>query len=487
MMRPRSIRSSCVIANILLDVGQTVHRPARAVTVAVFKKEGPASLLEVSLGADAAEPAAKKRKVLGDGLSTTEPENFVSLTTAEKETLRRMQDQGSGDFLGELFRQEPSYAQLLRDNVSFFKRAVRLDGRSLRFASAKVRATPEVVVAAVQQNPAAFEYLDESAWRAEGKKGGGPLKQIVQSEHFQQEALRYIPAEAAKDWHFMQALVEAEYSLATDEKLLFAYWDNEEVRRELLTIVLLNDKHLALSEAEQRNALVRIAKNVADKVDDADAELSGLTETFQADFLYIEKELEGLEDDALRKKVHDNGVFLTTRFVKKDAGRKDRSFKNFLHTHPEEAQKKIPELPIVKDALERYLPVPAPHLIGTWKGKKAFVALVEKVQANTRFKSYRGPAPSRLERGKFVGSAEYEDEKNGIAWPDGYAEHYIGKHNVPPTLRFLQYIRYRAEKLGLANRDFVDPPVVMPDSVFPDHEGYFDELSPYEYANLPVF
>ncbi len=121
-----------------------------------------------------------------------------------------MQDEGSGDFLGELFEQKPNYALLLRDNESFFKRAARIDGRSLRFASAKVRATPEVVVAAVQQNPAAFEYLGESAWRTTGETGEGPFKQIVQSEHFQQKALLYLPAGAANDLElYRQALAKA--------------------------------------------------------------------------------------------------------------------------------------------------------------------------------------------------------------------------------------------------------------------------------------
>ncbi len=54
--------------------------------------------------------------------------------------------------------------------------------------------------------------------------------------------------------------------------------------------------------------------------------------------------------------------------------------------------------------------------------------------------SYRGYTPSRLDPNIIVGSKEYYDPEYNIGWPEGYAEHYISKHNVMPTERFFNYV-----------------------------------------------
>ena len=60
------------------------------------------------------------------------------------------------------------------------------------------------------------------------------------------------------------------------------------------------------------------------------------------------------------------------------------------------------------------------------------------------FVAMDGSAPSRLDD-TMVGSGEFCDACEGgqIRWPEGYARHYIGAHDVVPTRRFFEYVLQR--------------------------------------------
>ena len=79
---------------------------------------------------------------------------------------------------------------------------------------------------------------------------------------------------------------------------------------------------------------------------------------------------------------------------------------------------------------------------GTWEDKDTFCdkvhSIEEKLEADQMF--YRGMSESRLEPGEMVGSGEHRDLVNGVLWPEGYAEHYIRKHNVLPSEEFYEYV-----------------------------------------------
>ncbi len=66
--------------------------------------------------------------------------------------------------------------------------------------------------------------------------------------------------------------------------------------------------------------------------------------------------------------------------------------------------------------------------------------------AGLRTIGYRGMAPSRLDRSN-VGAAEFLDETHGVVWPEGWADHYVGKYNVRPSLEFIQYVLDRTRNL----------------------------------------
>jgi len=74
-----------------------------------------------------------------------------------------------------------------------------------------------------------------------------------------------------------------------------------------------------------------------------------------------------------------------------------------------------------------------------WSSKDSFLQLVREKEAVVNHISYRGMARSRID-GTDVGSGEFVDEDKGMCWPEGYADHYIGKYNVMPTSLFYNYI-----------------------------------------------
>ena len=80
---------------------------------------------------------------------------------------------------------------------------------------------------------------------------------------------------------------------------------------------------------------------------------------------------------------------------------------------------------------------------------------IERYSGTTYF-NYRGLSPCRIEIGYVpVGNKEFREYKNGksiICWPEGYGEHYIGKHNVMPTEKFFNYVINKYEEVGRKRR-----------------------------------
>lgn len=143
-----------------------------------------------------------------------------------------------------------------------------------------------------------------------------------------------------------------------------------------------------------------------------------------------------------------------------------------------------PTAPIINDpngpaTLEQknYLPLVSTHV---WPDKAKFLNLVAAIEATCRpdddhlgednngcyFLQCRGFAPSRLENGVNVGSAEF-GFRNGLKWPQGYAQHYIGKWNVMPTERFFGFV------LAQTSSSVPPPPEFMRPSPFGEAEGYW--------------
>ncbi|CAD7946859.1 unnamed protein product [Amoebophrya sp. A120] len=133
---------------------------------------------------------------------------------------------------------------------------------------------------------------------------------------------------------------------------------------------------------------------------------------------------------------------------------------------------------VARRGSEYLAPKPAKDQMQQWEHKWLFLQLVQIVEKHTRVASERGPSMSRLVPDHAVGNREFKDENNFIVWPENYADHYIGEHDVPPTERFVHYIRYRVEQLlakGIVNdfatlptTDFHDPPVVFPPTPIPE-------------------
>lgn len=91
-------------------------------------------------------------------------------------------------------------------------------------------------------------------------------------------------------------------------------------------------------------------------------------------------------------------------------------------------------------------PWPRPYLHGSWPEKGVFLerlaAIEGSLAAAGRLRQYRGLAPSRLDPGEMVGSGEFVDETNGVVWPEGYAQHYVDRHNVLPSEQFYDYVMH---------------------------------------------
>ena len=75
------------------------------------------------------------------------------------------------------------------------------------------------------------------------------------------------------------------------------------------------------------------------------------------------------------------------------------------------------------------------------------LADMQGVIPGASFAAMDGLAPSRMD-GSNVGSGEFCDgsgpDGGAIRWPEGYARHYIGEHDVVPTRRFFEYVAWRS-------------------------------------------
>lgn len=111
-----------------------------------------------------------------------------------------------------------------------------------------------------------------------------------------------------------------------------------------------------------------------------------------------------------------------------------------------------------------------PRLSDAWPHKELFLSAVATIEAaiclgepsemqeegftdmhgvipTASFIGMDGQSPSRMEDGYLVGSGEFSDvcdDGTRIGWPEGYAKHYIGTHDVLPTQRFYEYVAWRA-------------------------------------------
>lgn len=95
-----------------------------------------------------------------------------------------------------------------------------------------------------------------------------------------------------------------------------------------------------------------------------------------------------------------------------------------------------------------------------WPSKGTFLKLVTAVEDAATALGHRhyfnGFAPSRIEPEGQVGTDEFwlvggpvagGGTRTTMLWPQGYAEHYIGKYNVMPTQNFFDQI-VAAQKVG---------------------------------------
>ena len=111
-----------------------------------------------------------------------------------------------------------------------------------------------------------------------------------------------------------------------------------------------------------------------------------------------------------------------------------------------------------------------PQLSDAWPHKESFLSAVATIEAaiclgepsemqdqgcadmrgvipTASFIEMDGHSPSRMEDGYLVGSGEFSDvcaDGTMIVWPEGYAKHYTGAHDVLPTQRFYEYVAWRA-------------------------------------------
>ena len=110
-----------------------------------------------------------------------------------------------------------------------------------------------------------------------------------------------------------------------------------------------------------------------------------------------------------------------------------------------------------------------PGLTEAWPSKASFLEAVATIEAaiclgepsemqragcadmrgvipTASFVSMDGQSPSRMKEGCQVGSGEFFDvceDGARIGWPEGYAKHYVGEHEVLPTRRFYEYVVWR--------------------------------------------
>eukprot|EP00392_Amoebophrya_sp_AT5.2_P010897 g10964.t1 len=392
----------------------------------------------------------------------------------------------------------------LRGSRGFFLEAVKADGTALMFAPESWRRDPEIVLEAIQNKPEAFAYAHQELFGTELGASSSGLGTSEKEDFLNAMAAgNYaFPTAAISHWRGSKStlagvLTRIDYKLTIEHVPDLESEDAIEdgVLDEILDALLI--KEPVLSDEQQRDALERLRARLAsgDKktmATEADGPKTNFEELLEG---YCEYWTRDSLDPGERQKLAVAEAYLAQVRAEREAGTaaprfRLLTFEQFLAENPPGI---LPELEDPRVGGQRdprgiatneyYLPRPFPGLAEKWGAEnvRTFLALVKLVEAHTHVKHWHGAAPSRIEEGKNVGTQEYQDNLNNLIWPQGYAEHYIGKHNVPPTLRFVYYIRYRVEWLWRQGRlqelvggygggatVFADPPVVMP----PDRTTY---------------
>ena len=109
---------------------------------------------------------------------------------------------------------------------------------------------------------------------------------------------------------------------------------------------------------------------------------------------------------------------------------------NNIIPKPNRPKQKIEGYWYSKHSIEYLMPVP---YVLTQEQADEIYELIKQKEKTARVISFRGVSTSRLD-GSYVGSQEYHTDE--WIWPQGFAEHYVKKYRVKPSIDFLKYIGY---------------------------------------------
>lgn len=84
-------------------------------------------------------------------------------------------------------------------------------------------------------------------------------------------------------------------------------------------------------------------------------------------------------------------------------------------------------------------PKPKPNVLTELQATIIYNLILQK-QKIARKVIYRGPSHSRIEKELMLGNIEYQTAE--WKWPGDFATHYVLKHKVKPSDKFLKYIGY---------------------------------------------
>lgn len=85
-------------------------------------------------------------------------------------------------------------------------------------------------------------------------------------------------------------------------------------------------------------------------------------------------------------------------------------------------------------------PMPVPNALTEEEANEIY-RLIKRKETSAAVTRYRGISTSRIDKKTAVGSMEYK--RAGWVWPQGFAEHYVLKHKVKPSMEFLDFIGYK--------------------------------------------
>lgn len=89
-----------------------------------------------------------------------------------------------------------------------------------------------------------------------------------------------------------------------------------------------------------------------------------------------------------------------------------------------------------------YYQMPIPNRLNEDEAKQIYTLIKEK-EKESKIVGSRGFSTSRLDN-TVVGINEYHHDN--WLWPEGYAEHYILKHKVKPSIEFLRFIGWQDDE-----------------------------------------